>query len=76
MNVLSVPRNDLDAARRFYESLSRPMTMDEWSILWRSQDNPEELELMAEDWNIESRPPPSALDLLLKPARKARNRDE
>lgn len=65
--VAFVPRNDIPAARRWYQSLGRPITADEWRVLRRTQDDPAELERVAteEGWEFDPTPRPSYLDELL-----------
>jgi len=65
LNIVDMPRNDLDAAERYYKSLKRPLTQDEWIVIWRSQDDPVGLEILAEDWDIDMTPEKTYLDELL-----------
>jgi hypothetical protein len=64
MTVWELPRNDLKAAKAFYLENGARLTQDEWLVIWRTQDDPTELEAMADGWNVDDAPAPSILDLL------------
>jgi hypothetical protein len=63
--IWNLPRNNLKAALAFYKAKDGPLTIDEWRVIWRSQDDPAELEALAKDWNVENEPAPNLLDDLL-----------
>lgn len=63
MSVFSVPRNNLEAARQWYEA-HKPIRPEEYQVLRRSQDDETEFDEMTEGWEI-SPPPQSALEAFL-----------
>ena len=50
-----IARNDLAAARAYYEGKGARLTQGEYIILWRLQDDPEAFEEMASAWRVAKR---------------------
>jgi TfoX/Sxy family transcriptional regulator of competence genes len=65
MHIGQVPRNDLTAAEAYYRAKGRHLTIDQWRLLWRLQDDPANFEELSRDWDVEEAPSPSYLDELL-----------
>lgn len=51
MPITDVPRNDIDACRRYYESRGSRITPDEMSMLLQLQDRPAKLMRLSAGWN-------------------------
>ena len=54
MTIAGVPRNDIDAARRFYESRRRRISAADMALLLQLQDDSTELRRIAKHWNVVS----------------------
>lgn len=52
MALADVPRNDLEAAERYYRSHGRRITGEEWRVLWHLQDDPRAFERSSRHWRI------------------------
>ncbi len=52
MPITSIPRNDVDACRRYYESRGSRITPDEMSMLLQLQDRPAKLMRLSAGWNV------------------------
>lgn len=53
-NLFDIGRNDLPAAKAYYEANGERITPDEWHVLCRLQDDADEFKRMARSWNVES----------------------
>lgn len=51
MSLVDVPRNDLDAAERYYRA-HEPITSEEWRALHRLQDRPARFEARSRQWRV------------------------
>jgi len=56
--LLDISRNDFEAARRYYEARGRRITEEEFHILVRFQDDPEEFERRTARWYVVEKPKP------------------
>lgn len=52
MPITDVPRNDIEACIRYYESRGSRITPDEVSMLLQLQDRPAKLMKLTADWNV------------------------
>lgn len=52
MPITDVPRNDIEACRRYYESRGSRITPDEMSMLLQLQDRPGKLMKLSESWRV------------------------
>jgi len=51
-NLTDVPRNDLDAAKAYYEHRGGVISASEWHVLYRLQDDSTEFEQLSAEWNV------------------------
>lgn len=59
MSIVDVPRNDVAAARRYYEAHGKRIDPDGMHMLLMLQDDPTELERVSKRWNVVKKAAPT-----------------
>ena len=57
MSIQDVPRNDLIATARYYRERGELISEDEYRVLYKLQDRPNDFVSLSEGWNVEKDPP-------------------
>ena len=52
MALADVPRNDIKAARAYYEAHDKSISSEEWRVLYHLQDDPRAFERASKSWTV------------------------